>query len=105
MNGFKTETNNGLFVTVQLPAQNAMTPETNRFIPAGELTVFHQIRDTEALDNALNLLETLYGHGVSSPAMLRLILTATGHPGNASGHPSAASPATVSLQGSPPHAE
>lgn len=76
---FRLQQQEGQFVRLVLPVQDPMTDAWAQALPAAEVTVFHQQQDSRALDNALRLLGTLYDHGVTSPQVLKIILTATGH--------------------------
>lgn len=78
--GFGVQVREGQVMTVTLPEQEPMAESRfGQVIPAGEIIIFRPHGNPEPLENALSLLSTLYAHGVTSPHVLSVLLTATGH--------------------------
>lgn len=75
------EKTQSLTTTITLPCQEPLSEQRAERLPETTVTVTLPRADAkaeQALENALELLQLLYGHGVSSPQVLRLILRATG---------------------------
>lgn len=92
-------------LTVELPTTEVVTPMGTRHLPASTITITSgDLAAGQAADNAVQLLQVLYAHGVTSPDLLRFTLRAAGHSEQRTPPPAAApetrtSPRTSSLAG------
>lgn len=65
---------------VTLPQTNVLTPTGGTLILGGDLLIgTGEATDERLTRNTLELLDVLYGHGVTSPHVLRLALQTLGH--------------------------